>query len=148
MSATEVVAARTEAVEIESAERGAADGDENAKKKKGLLGLNGYALAGAVLACTNSILLGYDIGVMSGALLFIETQMHLSNSRKELLVSALSSNPWMVGKATMRGGVGGGCRHPGDTCAWVYYVHYFVQMALKDPQGFICHFYNCTSRTL
>ncbi|XP_023521806.1 probable polyol transporter 4 [Cucurbita pepo subsp. pepo] len=33
--------------------------------------INKYVLAGAVLASTNSILLGYDIGVMSGAILFL-----------------------------------------------------------------------------
>uniref|UniRef100_A0A7N1A056 Major facilitator superfamily (MFS) profile domain-containing protein n=1 Tax=Kalanchoe fedtschenkoi TaxID=63787 RepID=A0A7N1A056_KALFE len=88
LSSSEVVAARGEAVEIESAERRGGDG--NVRKKKGLLGLNGYALAAAVLASTNSILLGYDIGVMSGALLFIEPQMHLSNFQKEMLVGSLN----------------------------------------------------------
>lgn len=37
--------------------------------------LNKYALCGAILASTNSILLGYDIGVMSGAVLYIRDNL-------------------------------------------------------------------------
>ncbi|CAM9001010.1 unnamed protein product [Rhodiola kirilowii] len=86
MSESEVEATRNRAVEIEPAERGAAGNG----KKKGLLGLNKYAFAGSILASTNSILLGYDIGVMSGALLFIGPQLNLTNSQKEVLVGSLN----------------------------------------------------------
>ncbi|KAH0655572.1 hypothetical protein KY285_030454 [Solanum tuberosum] len=52
--------------------------------------LNKYALACALLASTNSILLGYDIGVMSGAVLFIKDNMNISSSQVEILVGSLN----------------------------------------------------------
>ncbi|XP_020207344.1 probable polyol transporter 6 [Cajanus cajan] len=53
-------------------------------------GLNKYALGGAILASTNSILLGYDIGVMSGASLFIRQDMKISSVQVEILVGCLN----------------------------------------------------------
>ncbi|KAM0969532.1 hypothetical protein FF1_017788 [Malus domestica] len=53
-------------------------------------GLNKYALAGAILASTNSVLLGYDIGVMSGASLFIREDFNLSSTQVEILVGSLN----------------------------------------------------------
>ncbi|XVE54273.1 hypothetical protein DITRI_Ditri03aG0067500 [Diplodiscus trichospermus] len=52
--------------------------------------LNKYALAGAVLASTNSILLGYDIGVMSGAVLYIRDNLKISSTQVEILVGSLN----------------------------------------------------------
>ncbi|XP_061348386.1 probable polyol transporter 6 [Gastrolobium bilobum] len=52
--------------------------------------LNKYALAGAILASTNSILLGYDIGVMSGAVLFIREDLNLTLVQVEVLVGCLN----------------------------------------------------------
>ncbi|KAB8849530.1 hypothetical protein FH972_026773 [Carpinus fangiana] len=52
--------------------------------------LNKYALAGAVLASTNSILLGYDIGVMSGAVLFIRENLNVTSTQIEILVGSLN----------------------------------------------------------
>lgn len=52
--------------------------------------LNKYALAGAVLASTNSILLGYDIGVMSGAVLFIRENLDVTSTQIEILVGCLN----------------------------------------------------------
>lgn len=52
--------------------------------------LNKYALAGAVLASTNSILLGYDIGVMSGAILFIRENLNVTSTQIEILVGSLN----------------------------------------------------------
>ncbi|KAH9602517.1 hypothetical protein KSS87_007902 [Heliosperma pusillum] len=52
--------------------------------------LNGYALACAILASTNSILLGYDIGVMSGAVLYIRENLKLSSTQEELLIGSLN----------------------------------------------------------
>ncbi|XP_074280964.1 polyol transporter 5-like isoform X1 [Silene latifolia] len=52
--------------------------------------LNGYALACAILASTNSILLGYDIGVMSGAVLYIRENLKLSSIQEELLIGSLN----------------------------------------------------------
>ncbi|XP_055824978.1 polyol transporter 5-like isoform X2 [Solanum dulcamara] len=52
--------------------------------------LNKYALACALLASTNSILLGYDIGVMSGAVLFIKENLKISSYQMEILVGSLN----------------------------------------------------------
>ncbi|CAI9766602.1 unnamed protein product [Fraxinus pennsylvanica] len=52
--------------------------------------LNKYALACAILASTNSILLGYDIGVMSGAVLYIKDVFKISSVQEEVLVGALN----------------------------------------------------------
>ncbi|XP_057967118.1 probable polyol transporter 6 [Malania oleifera] len=52
--------------------------------------LNKYALSGALLASTNSILLGYDIGVMSGAVLYIEDNLSISTTQVEILVGCLN----------------------------------------------------------
>ncbi|KAG5134398.1 hypothetical protein JHK82_025586 [Glycine max] len=52
--------------------------------------LNGYALCGAILASTNSILLGYDIGVMSGASLFIRQDLKITSVQVEILVGSLN----------------------------------------------------------
>ncbi|KAJ0842887.1 putative major facilitator, sugar transporter, MFS transporter superfamily [Helianthus annuus] len=49
-----------------------------------------YALACALLASTNSILLGYDIGVMSGAVLFIKDNLKISSTQVENLVGSLN----------------------------------------------------------
>lgn len=51
---------------------------------------NRYALAGAILASTNSILLGYDIGVMSGAALFIREDLKITSTQVEILVGSLN----------------------------------------------------------
>lgn len=53
-------------------------------------GLNRYALGCALLASLNSILLGYDTGIMSGALLFIKDDLGISEWQEELLVGSLS----------------------------------------------------------
>ncbi|KAF3974576.1 hypothetical protein CMV_002106 [Castanea mollissima] len=52
--------------------------------------LNKYALGGAILASTNSILLGYDIGVMSGAVLYIRENLNISSTQIEILVGSLN----------------------------------------------------------
>ncbi|XP_065850288.1 polyol transporter 5-like [Euphorbia lathyris] len=53
-------------------------------------GLNNYALASALLASTNSVLLGYDIGVMTGAVLFIKEDLKISKNQVQILVGILS----------------------------------------------------------
>ncbi|KAK9148832.1 hypothetical protein Scep_007589 [Stephania cephalantha] len=53
-------------------------------------GMNGFSLAIALLASTNSILLGYDIGVMSGAVLYIKDTMKISSVQQEILVGLLN----------------------------------------------------------
>ncbi|KAL9273829.1 Polyol transporter 5-like protein [Drosera capensis] len=52
--------------------------------------MNRYALACAMLASTNSVLLGYDIGVISGAVLFIKESLHISSTQEEILVGSLN----------------------------------------------------------
>ncbi|KAL3535753.1 hypothetical protein ACH5RR_004214 [Cinchona calisaya] len=52
--------------------------------------INKYALACAIFASTNSILLGYDIGVMSGAVLYIKDNLKISSVEEEILVGSLN----------------------------------------------------------
>lgn len=52
--------------------------------------LNRYALACALLASLNSTLLGYDIGVIAGAVLFIKEDLGISEVQEELLVGSLN----------------------------------------------------------
>ncbi|KAJ4958738.1 hypothetical protein NE237_025849 [Protea cynaroides] len=54
------------------------------------IGFNKYVLECALLASTNSILLGYDIGVMSGAVLFIRENLNISSTQVEILVGSLN----------------------------------------------------------
>ncbi|XVF34714.1 hypothetical protein REPUB_Repub18cG0082800 [Reevesia pubescens] len=52
--------------------------------------LNKYAFAAALLASTTSTLLGYDIGVMSGAIIFIKEKIQISTIQVEILVGSLN----------------------------------------------------------
>ncbi|KAJ4812044.1 Major facilitator superfamily protein [Rhynchospora pubera] len=49
-----------------------------------------YVYACAIFASLNSILLGYDVGVMSGAILYIEKDLHITEFQEEILVGCLS----------------------------------------------------------
>jgi sugar porter (SP) family MFS transporter len=49
-----------------------------------------YVFACAVFASLNSVLLGYDVGVMSGAILFIQEDLKISEVQEEILVGCLS----------------------------------------------------------
>ncbi|KAK6946217.1 Major facilitator, sugar transporter-like [Dillenia turbinata] len=51
---------------------------------------NKYALGCAILASLSSILLGYDIGVMSGAQIYIQEDLHISDTQVEILVGILN----------------------------------------------------------
>ncbi|KAG5547969.1 hypothetical protein RHGRI_013607 [Rhododendron griersonianum] len=51
---------------------------------------NMYAFACAILASMTSILLGYDIGVMSGAGLFIQKDLKISDTKLEVLMGILN----------------------------------------------------------
>ncbi|MCL7028258.1 hypothetical protein MKW94_021206 [Papaver nudicaule] len=53
-------------------------------------GMNKYVLGASLLASTNSLLLGYDIGVMSGAVLFIKDYFKLTDVEVEILVGSLN----------------------------------------------------------
>ncbi|KAJ8767180.1 hypothetical protein K2173_013577 [Erythroxylum novogranatense] len=61
--------------------------DSETRKKSGT---NKFAIVCALLASMNAILLGYDIGVMSGAIIFIKKQFNLSDVKVELLAGLLS----------------------------------------------------------
>ncbi|TYG64041.1 hypothetical protein ES288_D06G077300v1, partial [Gossypium darwinii] len=56
----------------------------------GMFHFNKYALAAAILASTNSVLLGYDIGVMSGAVLYIKDDLQISSTQQQILVGSLN----------------------------------------------------------
>ncbi|KAK9942438.1 hypothetical protein M0R45_008105 [Rubus argutus] len=62
-----------------------ADFDPALKPKR-----NKYAFACAMLASMTSILLGYDIGVMSGAVIFIKDDLKISDTQVEVLVGILN----------------------------------------------------------
>ncbi|XLU58499.1 hypothetical protein S245_053147, partial [Arachis hypogaea] len=64
--------------------------EESISNQRSISHLNNYALAGAILASTNSILLGYDIGVMSGAVIYITKDLHINSVQVEILVGCLN----------------------------------------------------------
>ncbi|KAL2493874.1 putative polyol transporter 4 [Forsythia ovata] len=49
-----------------------------------------YVFACAVFASLNNVLLGYDVGVMSGAIIFIKEDLKISEVQEEILVGVLS----------------------------------------------------------
>ncbi|KAL9269002.1 Polyol transporter 5-like protein [Drosera capensis] len=79
------MAAAAAASEVEDKPR-MADFDPIKKKPK----RNKFAFACALLASMTSILLGYDIGVMSGAAIYIKKEMKLSDLQVEVLLGILN----------------------------------------------------------
>ncbi|CAA0826442.1 Polyol transporter 5 [Striga hermonthica] len=51
---------------------------------------NKYALACSFLASMTSILLGYDIGVMSGAIIYIQRDLAMNNVQKEIIMGIIN----------------------------------------------------------
>ncbi|KAL4364086.1 hypothetical protein GQ457_04G005520 [Hibiscus cannabinus] len=49
-----------------------------------------YVLACAIFASLNNVLLGYDVGVMSGAIIFIQEDLKITEVQEEILVGILS----------------------------------------------------------
>ncbi|KAK3141985.1 hypothetical protein QOZ80_4BG0340670 [Eleusine coracana subsp. coracana] len=49
-----------------------------------------YVFTCAVFASLNAILLGYDVGVMSGAIIYIQKDLHITEFQQEILVGCLS----------------------------------------------------------
>ncbi|KVH95924.1 probable polyol transporter 4 [Cynara cardunculus var. scolymus] len=49
-----------------------------------------YVFACAVFASLNNVLLGYDVGVMSGAIIFIQEDLKITEFQEEILVGCLS----------------------------------------------------------
>ncbi|XP_038723859.1 polyol transporter 5-like isoform X1 [Tripterygium wilfordii] len=62
-----------------------ADFDPPTKPKR-----NKYALACAILASMTSVLLGYDIGVMSGACIYIKEDLKIDDTQVEVVVGIIS----------------------------------------------------------
>lgn len=77
-----------DANEMESQQQKAAGEDDF--RLTSTAGLNKFTLLCALLASTNSILLGYDIGVMSGAVLFIKENLKITSVQVEILVGSLN----------------------------------------------------------
>ncbi|TYI21976.1 hypothetical protein ES332_A06G075300v1 [Gossypium tomentosum] len=77
-----------DANEMESQQQKAAGEDDF--RHTSTAGLNKFSLLCALLASTNSILLGYDIGVMSGAVLFIKENLKITSVQVEILVGSLN----------------------------------------------------------
>ncbi|KAH0457048.1 hypothetical protein IEQ34_014955 [Dendrobium chrysotoxum] len=49
-----------------------------------------YVLVCAIFASLNSVLLGYDVGVMSGAIIYIQKDLQITEVQQEILVGSLS----------------------------------------------------------
>ncbi|XWS63398.1 hypothetical protein CRYUN_Cryun06bG0093400 [Craigia yunnanensis] len=49
-----------------------------------------YVLACAIFASLNNVLLGYDVGVMSGAIIFIQEDLKITEVQEEVLIGILS----------------------------------------------------------
>ncbi|PIN06265.1 putative transporter (major facilitator superfamily) [Handroanthus impetiginosus] len=60
-----------------------------------------FVFACSVFASLNNVLLGYDVGVMSGAILFIQEDLNITEVQEELLVGILSV-------VSLLGSLGGG----------------------------------------
>ncbi|MBA0641016.1 hypothetical protein Goklo_025612, partial [Gossypium klotzschianum] len=61
---------------------------------------NKFAFACSILASLASILLGYDIGVMSGAIIYIKDDLKISDVQVEILVGILNLYSLLMGFAT------------------------------------------------
>ncbi|KAJ9688440.1 hypothetical protein PVL29_014220 [Vitis rotundifolia] len=72
---------------VESHQPQASEGGGASRRKSSL---NKFSLVCALLASTCSILLGYDIGVMSGAVLYIKDEIHINSVQVEILVGSLN----------------------------------------------------------
>ncbi|XP_027097527.2 putative polyol transporter 1 [Coffea arabica] len=68
---------------------------------------NKYALGCALLACMSSVLLGYNAGVMSGAMIYIQRDLKISDVQKEVLGGIINVYS-LLGSAIA-----------GRTCDWV-----------------------------
>ncbi|XP_054776789.1 polyol transporter 5-like [Prosopis cineraria] len=76
------------AAELETAQKSSssiADFDPQKKPSR-----NKYAFACAILASMTSILLGYDIGVMSGAIIYIKRDLKITDVQVEILVGIIN----------------------------------------------------------
>ena len=53
--------------------------------------INRFVWKASIYACINSALLGYDIGVMGGAMIFITEEMNLSVEETEVVLGSLNA---------------------------------------------------------
>lgn len=60
------------------------------KEKDNTKSTRNYVMACAFFASVNSVLLGYDVGVMSGAIIFIHEDLKITKVQQEVLVGCLS----------------------------------------------------------
>ncbi|XP_078161652.1 putative polyol transporter 4 [Carex rostrata] len=67
---------------------GVGEGDEEGRNRRN--DTKRYVYACATFASLNSVLLGYDVGVMSGAILFIQKDLMITEFQEELLIGCLS----------------------------------------------------------
>ncbi|XAR66439.1 hypothetical protein NMG60_11012674 [Bertholletia excelsa] len=77
------------------------EADRSSKTRK-------YVLACAVFASLNSVLLGYDVGVMSGAIIFVKEDLDISEVQEEVLIGILSiiSLKWTMAFAAIVSQIG------------------------------------------
>ncbi|ONK64024.1 uncharacterized protein A4U43_C07F21320 [Asparagus officinalis] len=75
--------------------------EEPIRRKRGRSDSEKYVFACAVFASLNNVLLGYDVGVMSGVILFMKEDLNISEVQQEVLVGCLSI-------VSLLGSLGGG----------------------------------------
>lgn len=80
------------AEEEDDADAGAGADDVGSRRQGGIKNSNTqkFVIACALFASLNSVLLGYDVGVMSGAILFMKEDLNLTEVQLEVLVGILS----------------------------------------------------------
>lgn len=66
------------------------DGSHHHHQEKRSSSTRKYVLACAIFASLNSVLLGYDVGVMSGAIIFIQEDLKITEVQEEVLIGCLS----------------------------------------------------------
>uniref|UniRef100_A0A3Q7JSR7 Major facilitator superfamily (MFS) profile domain-containing protein n=2 Tax=Solanum subgen. Lycopersicon TaxID=49274 RepID=A0A3Q7JSR7_SOLLC len=66
------------------------DDDDQYQLEKRKKSTRKYVFGCAVFASLNNVLLGYDVGVMSGAILFIQQDLKITEVQQEVLVGVLS----------------------------------------------------------
>ncbi|ONM12067.1 putative polyol transporter 4 [Zea mays] len=76
--------------EHEGDDGGGGGGGGGAVHVRGRQSSRRYVFACSVFASLNSVLLGYDVGVMSGCILFIQRDLHINEVQQEVLVGCLS----------------------------------------------------------
>ncbi|KAK7849410.1 polyol transporter 5 [Quercus suber] len=92
---------------------------------------NKYAFACALLASMTSVLLGYDIGVMSGAMIYIQDDLKISDAQIEILAGILNLYS-LIGSCAA-----------GRTSDWIgrrYTIVYTAEVSPASTRGFLTSF--------